>query len=82
MIAITELFLGPARDFAKTDSAVLDLGAGTTVGDARRAVAERFPRLGKGLATMRIAVNQEFVADTEILRAGDELAVIPPVSGG
>ncbi len=82
MIAVRVLFLGPAKDFAKTDSSALDLREGATVNEARRELTKRFPQLGKGLATMRLAVNQEFVVDTEILRADDVLAVIPPVSGG
>jgi molybdopterin converting factor small subunit len=82
MMAIRVLFLGPAKDFAMVGSAALDLRSRATIGDAQRALAGRFPRLSEGLATMRIAVNQEFVADTVTLRAGDELAVVPPVSGG
>ena len=82
VMAIRVLFLGPAKDIAKTDSAVLDLRSGATVGEARHALTERFPRLSAGLTKMRLAVNQEFVADAVILRAGDELAVVPPVSGG
>ena len=82
MIAITVLFLGPAKDLTKAESASLEIGVGMTVGEARRAIAERFPRLGRGLDRMRLAVNEEFVAETRVLRAGDELAVVPPVSGG
>ena len=82
MISVTVLFLGPAKDLTRVESVALDLRLGATVGDARRALAERFPRLGGGLSKMRLALNQEFVVDTQVLRAGDELAVVPPVSGG
>ena len=82
MISITALFLGPAKDVTKVESVALDLRMGATVGEARRTLAERFPRLGEGLSKMRLALNQEFVAETQVLHTGDELAVIPPVSGG
>ena len=82
MISITALFLGPAKDLTGVESVALDLRMGATVGEARRAIADRFPRLGGGLSKMRLALNQEFAAETRVLCAGDELAIIPPMSGG
>jgi molybdopterin converting factor small subunit len=38
--------------------------------------------LGPGFATMRAAVNYSFVGNTTELHDGDEVALIPPVSGG
>jgi molybdopterin synthase sulfur carrier subunit len=37
---------------------------------------------GEGRKTIRCAVNQEFVADANPLRPGDEVAFFPPVTGG
>ncbi|KHD85252.1 molybdenum cofactor biosynthesis protein MoaD [Heyndrickxia ginsengihumi] len=33
-------------------------------------------------ASLMIAVNEEFVTDQEVIRSGDVVALIPPVSGG
>jgi molybdopterin converting factor small subunit len=48
----------------------------------RRALAERYPALAPLLERSAIAVNHDFADDSSILRESDEIAVIPPVSGG
>src|SRR5271167_511502 len=42
----------------------------------------RFPRLGEMSKSIVLAVNQKFCAPSEKLADGDELAFLPPVSGG
>jgi len=42
----------------------------------------RFPRLGEMSKSIVLAVNQKFCAPSEALADGDELAFLPPVSGG
>jgi molybdopterin synthase catalytic subunit len=42
----------------------------------------RFPRLGEMSKSIVLAVNQKFCAPSEALADGDELAMLPPVSGG
>jgi molybdopterin converting factor subunit 1 len=71
------------REQAGTDSVTVELGEGATVRDALDAVA-REHGLEDLFARMSIvmAVNREYAADDSTLRAGDELALIPPVSGG
>ena len=61
----------------------LELPEGATVADALAAAAEQ-PGLGEILAAMpvRAALNREYVDDDAPISAGDELALIPPVSGG
>lgn len=59
----------------------LELRDGATVADARAALMEAYPRMPWTPGTM-IAVNQEYAAGDRVLAAGDEVAVIPPVSGG
>ena len=76
------LFLGPAHDLAGAENALLDVLDGTTAASVRAVIAAKYPRIKAALPTMRIAVNQSFVADEYKLRAGDEVALIPPVSGG
>lgn len=76
------LFLGPAKDFAGTDGHSIDLEVGSTVGRLRELLAQRYTRLGKALSSIRMAVNNEFVSDDHLLESDDEVALIPPVSGG
>lgn len=82
MIQITLLFLGPARDFAGVESAARSLEDGTNIGDLRRILAEEYPQLAPALNTIRFAVNERFATDVTTLADGDEVALIPPVSGG
>jgi molybdopterin converting factor subunit 1 len=40
------------------------------------------PRLAEARGRVRYAVNQQYAAADAVLRGGDEVAIIPPVSGG
>ena len=71
------------RERAGTDSLTIELEDGATVRDAITAV-EREPALGDVIARMPIvmAVNREYAPEDCTLSEGDEVALIPPVSGG
>ena len=60
----------------------LSLPAGTTVAGAVGAVAARYPALSSDLPRAAAAVNLERASPETILNDGDELALLPPVSGG
>jgi molybdopterin synthase catalytic subunit len=45
-------------------------------------LGERFPAMARWASHVRVAVNQEYVANDHVLSEGDEVALIPPVSGG
>ena len=60
----------------------LELPHGATVADARRPLLERLPALRDHIDRCAYAVNQAYVKGETQLRDGDELALIPPVSGG
>lgn len=71
------------RERAGTPRLVIDLAPGPV--SARvlsEAIGRSCPALAPILSACRIAVNQEFLSGEVILQAGDEIAVIPPVSGG
>ena len=55
---------------------------GGTVADLRRTLAAACPELGPLLARSAVARGDRYVADSEPIAAGDDVAVIPPVSGG
>lgn len=54
---------------------------GVTVGDLRAALNEKYPKL-TGLRSLFIAVNNSYADETAAINEGDEIALIPPVSGG
>jgi molybdopterin synthase sulfur carrier subunit len=54
---------------------------GETVGDLRAALNEQFPQLGE-LRSLFIAVNNDYAEEHILLSQVDEIALIPPVSGG
>jgi molybdopterin synthase catalytic subunit len=56
--------------------------AGTTIGDLFDQLAREHPRLERMKPVTMLMVNQEYVAATHPLSDGDEVAFIPPVSGG
>ena len=60
----------------------LDLPAGTTPGQVWSTLAERYPDLRRFPPPARFAVNDEFVGPEHALVEQDEVALIPPVSGG
>jgi molybdenum cofactor biosynthesis protein MoaC/molybdopterin converting factor subunit 1 len=71
------------RERAGRDRLALELPEGATVSEALRALGQR-PELEQLIAAMpvRAALNREYVDADAPLTAGDELALIPPVSGG
>ena len=76
------LLFARARDLAGTDMLEVDIPANATVGDLRRNLRERCPRLGNLLERSAIAVNNEYAQDAMPLPANAEVALLPPVSGG
>ena len=81
-MTVTVILFAAARDLAGADSLALDLPAGATVADLRAELARRVPALAKLLAKSAVAVNHDFAEDDRVLAPGDEVAIIPPVSGG
>lgn len=76
------LFFGMARDVAGCGHERAELPEGSSVGVLRRRYDERFPRLAAMAGSLLLAVNQEIAEPSHILREGDEVAFLPPVSGG
>ena len=70
------------REIAGADAVAVELPAGATVADLRRALGAAYPALAGLLAASAVAVNHDFAEDADVIAAGDEVAVIPPVSGG
>ena len=70
-----------AREAAGVGQLLVDLPSGHAVRDAIAAVTTLHPLVGE-IRQMIVAKNREYVGLDEQLADGDELALIPPVSGG
>jgi len=79
---IRVLFFGMLKDLAGRGGEVLSLPEHATLGDVFMHYEEINPRLGELAASIAISVNQEFAAPDSSLKEGDEVAFLPPVSGG
>ena len=70
------------RERAGASELVIHLRPGATVADAAETLVEKFPDIGSLLPRIAFAVNQTYAKRETTLSEGDELALIPPVSGG
>jgi molybdopterin converting factor subunit 1 len=71
-----------ARDIVGRDSVTIELPTGATVADLRSSLAMHYPPLAGLIAHSAIAVNSDYAADDRMLRGDEEIALLPPVSGG
>lgn len=76
---VTVLYFAHARTARGQASESLELPDATTVAALRDRLAAQ---LGARVPTFLLARNEAYAAQDDILRDGDEIAVIPPVSGG
>ncbi len=82
-IKVKVLFFGAAVDITGSREVEADLEANVTARAAFENILAAYPALRNGFKnSLLFAVNREYAAGDEILNEGDELAVIPPVSGG
>ena len=79
---VTVRLFAVLRERAGVSSLGLELAEGATVLTAVEMLAARYPALEQHVACSAFAVNRAYVSRETVLRDGDELAVIPPVSGG
>lgn len=71
-----------ARELAGSGSVSVELDEGATVARLRAALTAAYPRLAEILPRCKVAVGGEFARDDDVVHPGDEVAVLPPVSGG
>ena len=82
-MTVTVRLFAILRERAGSDSVQLELADGATVADALRELSAT-PELAEALERIpvRMAVNRDYADESTELAAGDELALVPPVSGG
>lgn len=78
---IKVLAFGIIKDIVGGRQLELDLFGGSTINDLNRMLKEKYPSLAS-LKSLMVAVNDEYANDSDLIREGDEVALIPPVSGG
>ena len=81
-MTIRVLFFGLLKDILGRSDDTLELAAGATVGTVFEHYASQYPRLSEMADSIALARNHEFVEPDEVVEDGDEIALMPPVSGG
>lgn len=81
-IKITLRLFSSARDLAGFGESTIHLPRGARTSDVLASLEKDNPEFVEWRKVVRLAVNFEYVSDDHLLKDGDEVAVIPPVSGG
>src|SRR5580700_10177104 len=76
------LFFGVLKDLAGKSSDRIELRDGAKVADALAHYRSEIPQIKESLASLAVAVNQQYAGPETVLKADDEVALLPPVSGG
>ena len=79
---VNVLYFGIVRERLACGEERMELTDGACVRDLLSVLEKRHGSLEKGVDSLRIAVNREYVDSSHGLSENDEVAVIPPVSGG
>jgi molybdopterin converting factor subunit 1 len=81
-VFVTVRLFARLREIAGANELRRELADGATAGTAWAALAADFPGLSSYDAAISCAINEEYAKLTTALKDGDEVAFLPPVSGG
>ena len=81
-VQVKVVYFGILRDFSGAQQEMLEVAEGASTGDALVQLKSRHPQIERFSQSIAIAVNLEYSNLKQVLHEGDELALIPPVSGG
>lgn len=70
------------REIAGGEEIELEVADGTTAGGVWEMLLSTHPRLTPYTSVVQVAVNQDFAERRALVKTGDEIAFLPPVSGG
>jgi molybdopterin converting factor small subunit len=79
---VTVRLFARAKDLAGREVIYVELTDGATVAHLRQAIIRAFPKLTELLRRSAIAVAGDFATDATSLLPEQEIAILPPVSGG
>ena len=75
------LAFGITKDILGNTLVNIDIPEGSSVQQLKEKLIATYPKMQE-LTCLLIAVNEEYGDEQQIIQAGDEIALIPPVSGG
>ena len=81
-IRVKVLFFGRLREVVGEPEEVVELSAGARIEELFASLTARQPELERYRSSVVASRNQEFAAWSTPLHSGDEVAFLPPVSGG
>ena len=79
---VTVLYMGPLKDIAGREGETVEVADDALVAELYATLQQRIPQLQQFRHVVAVAVNCEYSGSETRLREGDEVALIPPVSGG
>ena len=79
---VTVRFFARLRDIAGASELARDIAPGATIGAVWRELVGEFPDLAPYERSISSAVNADYARMDDVVRDGDEVAFLPPVSGG
>jgi len=82
MMRVQVLFFGVLKDIVGRGEDALELQDGATLADVLSHYEQRVPKIREVLHTVALSVNQHYAGPGAVLGEGDEVALLPPVSGG
>jgi len=82
VITVNVRLFATVKDLVGSGEVELTLEDGAPASRVLDHFAERYPRFSEWRHHLRLAVNSEYAEGTHLLQDGDEVAIIPPVSGG
>jgi molybdopterin synthase catalytic subunit len=81
-MTVQVLFFGLLKDLLGRSSDTIEVAEGATMGTVFEHYASQYPRLNEMADSIALARNHEFAESDQVLSDGDEIALMPPVSGG
>jgi len=81
-LKINVLLFASLKDIAGKGQLEIEVEENCSIEDLSSKLYELYPKVESFESSVRIALNQEFVEGDIELRDGDEVAYLPPVSGG
>ncbi len=76
------LLFAAAKEAAQSESVSIEVSEPARAADVLAALSQQIPQLGAILPSSRLAVDNCYVGDQQLISEHCEIALIPPVSGG